>query len=146
MFMQTLFFIRKVEMVNFELGDELRKMFFRLVTSVGQRKNSESPWWIEPQTFGFALRCSTTEPQRLDSIPHGDSEFFLCPTRKERNWEKAEIDMQVSGTIACYKSVILSACHSVCPSVVTSSISFARNIKLTPGQRKSSLLTGISCP
>ena len=27
--------------------------FFRLVTSVGQRKNSESPWGIEPQTFGF---------------------------------------------------------------------------------------------
>ena len=26
----------------FELGEELRKMFFRLVTSVGQ-KNSESP-------------------------------------------------------------------------------------------------------
>ena len=25
-------------MVNFELGEELRKMFFRLVTSVGQRK------------------------------------------------------------------------------------------------------------
>ena len=34
---------RKVEMVSFELGEELRKMFFRLVTSVGQRKNSESP-------------------------------------------------------------------------------------------------------
>ena len=30
-------------MVSFELGEELRKMFFRLVTSVGQRKNSESP-------------------------------------------------------------------------------------------------------
>ena len=30
-------------MVNFELGKEVRKMFFRLVTSVGQRKNSESP-------------------------------------------------------------------------------------------------------
>ena len=29
---------RKVEMVSFELGEELRKMFFRLVTSVGQRK------------------------------------------------------------------------------------------------------------
>ena len=56
---------RKVEMVSFELGEELRKMFFRLVTSVGQRKNSESPRGIEPQTFGFALRYSTTEPQRL---------------------------------------------------------------------------------
>ena len=26
-------------------------MFFRLATSVGLRKNSESPWGIEPQTF-----------------------------------------------------------------------------------------------
>ena len=31
-------FDRKVEMVSFELVEELRKMFFRLVTSVGQRK------------------------------------------------------------------------------------------------------------
>ena len=30
-----------------------RKMFFWLVTRVGQRKNSESPWGIKPQTFGF---------------------------------------------------------------------------------------------
>ena len=29
---------RKVEMVSFELGEKLRKMFFCLVTSVGQRK------------------------------------------------------------------------------------------------------------
>ena len=29
---------RKVEMVSFELGEELRKMIFRLVTSVGQKK------------------------------------------------------------------------------------------------------------
>ena len=27
-------------MASFELGEELRKMFFRLVTSVGQRKTS----------------------------------------------------------------------------------------------------------
>ena len=39
----VMFFDRKVEMVSFELSEELRKMFFRLVTSVGQRKNSESP-------------------------------------------------------------------------------------------------------
>ena len=31
-------FDRKVEMVSFELGEELRKMFFRLDTNVGQRK------------------------------------------------------------------------------------------------------------
>ena len=36
-------------------------MFFCLVTSMGQWNNSESPWGIEPQTFGFALQCSTTE-------------------------------------------------------------------------------------
>ena len=29
-------------MVNFELGKEIEKDVFRLVTSVGQRKNSES--------------------------------------------------------------------------------------------------------
>ena len=52
-------------MVSFDLGKELRKMFFHLVTSVGQRKNYESPCGIESQTFGFAFRCSTTEPQRL---------------------------------------------------------------------------------
>ena len=31
-------FDKKVEMVSFKLGEELRKMFFCLVTSVGQRK------------------------------------------------------------------------------------------------------------
>ena len=30
-----------------------RKMVFRHVTSVGQRKNSEYPWGNEPQTFAF---------------------------------------------------------------------------------------------
>ena len=33
-------------------------MFFRLVASVGQRKNSESPWGIEPQTCGFRKKTS----------------------------------------------------------------------------------------
>ena len=41
------------EMVSFGLGKEIEKDFFCLVTSVGQRKNSESPWGIEPQTFRF---------------------------------------------------------------------------------------------
>ena len=42
---------------------ELKKdVFFCLVTSVGQRKNSESPWRIEPQIFGFcALPLSHTD-------------------------------------------------------------------------------------
>ena len=44
------------------LCKEIEKDGFCLVMSVGQRKNSESPWGIAPQTL---LRCSTTEPQRL---------------------------------------------------------------------------------
>ena len=36
------------ELVSFELGKETQKGVFRLVTSVGQRKNSESPRGIEP--------------------------------------------------------------------------------------------------
>ena len=39
-------------MVDFKLGKEI-KIFFHLPTSVGQRKNAESPWGIAPQTFGF---------------------------------------------------------------------------------------------
>ena len=30
-------------MVSFKLGEEIEKDIFRLVTSLGQRKNSESP-------------------------------------------------------------------------------------------------------
>ena len=41
------------EMVSFELGKEIEEDVFRLVTSVGQIKNSESPRGIGPQTFGF---------------------------------------------------------------------------------------------
>ena len=39
--------------LSHKLFQKLRKMFFRLVTSAGQRNNSESPWGIEPQTFRF---------------------------------------------------------------------------------------------
>ena len=38
---------------KFELGKEIEKDVFRLVKSVGQRKDSECPCGIEPQTFGF---------------------------------------------------------------------------------------------
>ena len=38
-------------MVSFKIGKEKEKGVFRLVTIVGQRKNS--PRGIEPQTFGF---------------------------------------------------------------------------------------------
>ena len=41
------------ETVSFELGKEIEKDVFRLVTSVGPRKHSESPWGIEPHTIGF---------------------------------------------------------------------------------------------
>ena len=61
--MFTLFF------TLFELPGFLKQnvfFFFRLVTSVEQSKNSESPWGIEPSDF--ALRCSTTEPQRLYEV------------------------------------------------------------------------------
>ena len=37
----------------FELIEETGKDVFGLFTSVGQRKNSESPQGIEPQTFRF---------------------------------------------------------------------------------------------
>ena len=50
-------------MVSFEVGKEIEKDIFRLVTWVGQRKNSESLWGVEPQTFGSRApvlyhRCS----------------------------------------------------------------------------------------
>ena len=38
---------------NYDKRGNKEKRFFRLITSVGQRKNSESPRGIEPQTFGF---------------------------------------------------------------------------------------------
>ena len=41
------------EMVSFELGKEIEEDIFRLITSVGQIKNSGSPRGKEPQTFGF---------------------------------------------------------------------------------------------
>ena len=62
-------------------------VLFRLVTSVGQRKkNSESPWGIEPQTFGFRapmlrwIRRSDSE----DSIPCGVSEFFSLSHARDK--------------------------------------------------------------
>ena len=37
-------------MVSIELGKEIEKDVFRLITSMGQRKNSEYPRGIEPQS------------------------------------------------------------------------------------------------
>ena len=54
------------EMVSFELGKEIEEDVFRLVTSVGQRKNSESPREIE---------TSDLRIPRFDILPlsHRDS-------------------------------------------------------------------------
>ena len=49
-------------MVSFELDKEIQKDVFRLVTSVVQRKNSESCKESNPRPSDFALRCSITEP------------------------------------------------------------------------------------
>ena len=54
-----------IEMVSYELGKELRKMFFHLVTSVGQRKILSPHEESNLRPSDSALRCSTTEPQRL---------------------------------------------------------------------------------
>ena len=44
---------------------------------MGQRRNSESPWGVEPPTFG------ARNPKIWGSILHGDSEFFFVP----RSWQ-----------------------------------------------------------
>ena len=72
-----LFVNRLREMVSFELGKEIEKDVFCLVTSVGQRKKAEYPWGIEPQTFGFCApmlyrwaterRSTESEGLRFDS-------------------------------------------------------------------------------
>ena len=48
-------------MASFELGEEIRKDVFRLLTSVEQRKTSESARGIEPHILGFHLRASEHE-------------------------------------------------------------------------------------
>ena len=79
------------------------KVLFHLVTSVGQRKNSESPWGIEPQTSEFrapALHHWATEtlwwghyevhmasvlhPARISNI---DSVMFVNRIRKIVSFE-----------------------------------------------------------
>ena len=54
-----------IEMVSYELGKELRKMFFHLVTSVGQRKILSPHEESNLRPSDSTLRCSTTEPQIL---------------------------------------------------------------------------------
>ena len=55
-------------MVGFELGKEIEKGVFRLVTSVEQRKILSPHEESSLRPSDSALRCSTTEPQRL----HGE--------------------------------------------------------------------------
>ena len=63
-------FVNKIrDMVSFKPGKDMKKDVFRLVTSVGQRKNSESPQRIEPQTFGFrALMLDHWATETLRSV------------------------------------------------------------------------------
>ena len=49
-------------------NSNLKKDVFRLITSVGPEKNSESNEESNLKPSDSALRCSTTEPQRL----HGE--------------------------------------------------------------------------
>ena len=53
-FIQLILLKRKI--VNFELGEEIKKDFWRLVTSMGQSKKSESSCRIEPRTFRFSAQ------------------------------------------------------------------------------------------
>ena len=84
-----LFVNRLREMVSFELGKGNRERCFLSCHERGSKKKG----WIPHEESNLrpsdsALRCSTAEPQSVGarnpkvwgSIPHEDSEFFLCPT------------------------------------------------------------------
>ena len=94
------------EMISFELGKEIEKDVFRLVTSLGQRKKSESPWVIEPQTFGFRARMlyhlatettvsAESEGLRFDSS-WGIKNVFLFPTLVTRRKTSFYISLRSS--------------------------------------------------
>ena len=53
------FFIEIVDMASFQLGEELRRWFFRLVTSVGQRKNYFYPKNMTLSTLLILAVCRT---------------------------------------------------------------------------------------
>ena len=73
----------------------IERCFFHLVTSVGQRKNSESPWGIEPQTFGFRapmLYHWATETPRwakvvMDSFKASRRNYDLMTSKSRKNLE-----------------------------------------------------------
>ena len=60
-----MFVNRIIEMVNFELGKDIEKDVFYLVTSAGQKKNLSPHEESNLKPSDSAHRCSTTEPQRL---------------------------------------------------------------------------------
>ena len=62
------------EMISFELGKEIKNMFSRLVTSVGQRKRNRT---------SFEEISSARNPKIW--VPNWDSEFFLC-TMLVKRW------------------------------------------------------------
>ena len=75
----VMFVIGIRDMVSFELGKETEKDVFLLVTSVGKRNTSESPWGIEPQTFGFHAHLSLWGS--VLEHPSADLSLFLHRTQ-----------------------------------------------------------------
>ena len=64
----VMFVDRKIrEMVSFELGKEIKKDVFRLVTSVGQRKN----FWVPMRNRSSDLRFLRSDPLSLSQRLHG---------------------------------------------------------------------------
>ena len=52
-------FVNRIrDLIKFELGKEIEKDVFLLVTNEGKRITSESPRGIDPQTFGFCAHRS----------------------------------------------------------------------------------------
>ena len=84
----NIIFVNRIrEMVSFELGEEIRKDVFRLLTSVEQRKTSESARRIEPHIFEFHLRESEHEipwsgVRLLMETQNFFSFFFTLVTRR----------------------------------------------------------------
>ena len=69
-------------MASFELGEEIGKGVFRLLTSVEQRKTSESARGIELHTFEFHPRASEHEiPWSGVRFLMGTQNFFFFFTR-----------------------------------------------------------------
>ena len=75
----VMFVIEIKNMVSFELGKETEKDVFLHVTSVGKRNTSESPWGIEPQTFGFHAHRSLWGS--VLEHPSADLSLFLHRTQ-----------------------------------------------------------------